>query len=93
MSNRHPTPRPTHDRLRSLEARVVTAERERKDISRAVVALLRRIFRRCQGKRVNHLSRQMTPEEAISLHVQLQAHGVQTRKGSSVNEAPARHGA
>lgn len=45
-------------------------------LSRTVLALLRRIFRRCQGKPVNTHSRQMTPEEAVDLHARMVAHGV-----------------
>jgi hypothetical protein len=61
-------------------------------ITRAISALLRRVFCRCQGRAVNHMSRQMTPEEAVDLRVCLNAHGVQDRKGSSVNEAPSHSG-
>jgi hypothetical protein len=71
----------------------VDAERRHESLSRAVLALLLRIFRRCQGKPVNHLSRQMTPEEAVELHARLESHGVQGRKGSSVNESPCKSGA
>jgi hypothetical protein len=67
----------------------MACDRARANITRAVSALLRRIFCRCQGRSVNHLSRQMTPEEAVDLRARLNAHGVQDRKGSSVNEAPS----
>ncbi len=71
----------------------MTSELGQSYIARLTVALMRRIFRRCQGKPVNKLSRQMTPEEAVEFHACLDAHGVQGRKGSSVNEAPSRSGA
>lgn len=61
-------------------------------ITRAISVLLRRLFCRCQGRSVNHLSRQMTPEEAVDLRARLNAHGVQDRRGSSVNEASSHSG-
>jgi hypothetical protein len=70
----------------------VDVERRTEGLSRGVLALLRRIFRRCQGKPVNRLSRQMTPEEAVEMHACLEAHGIQGRKGSSVNEVPSHSG-
>lgn len=66
----------------------MATERRSAGLSRAVLSLLRRIFRHCQGKPVNHTSRQMTPEEAVDFHARMAAHGVQNRKGSSVNEVP-----
>ena len=51
-------------------------DRHRATLSHTVLALLRRIFRRCQGKPVNTHSRQMTPEEAVELHARMAAHGV-----------------
>lgn len=51
-------------------------ERHTATLSHTVLALLRRIFRRCQGLPVNNKSRQMTPEEAIELHARMAAHGV-----------------
>ncbi len=54
----------------------MAAEQRHAGLSRAVLSLLRRIFRRCQGKPVNRHSRQMTPEEAVDLHARMAAHGV-----------------
>lgn len=68
--------RMTHDRLRSLEQRAMVTETGQASIARAVVALMRRIFRHCRGKPVNTHSRQMTPEEALELHGRLVQHGV-----------------
>lgn len=95
MSTRAPKPRPTLVHLRSLEERLVAAERRNAGLSRAVLSLLRRIFRRCQGKPVNQLSRQMTPEEAVELHARMAAHGVavdddETRGGTPRRERAAR---
>lgn len=71
---------------------MATVDRSRVNIMRAVSALLRQVFCRCQGRAVNRLSRQMTPEEAVDLRARLNAHGVQDRKGSSVSEAPSHNG-
>ncbi len=54
----------------------MSAEHHQNRIARSLVALMRRIFRRCQGKPVNHLSRQMTAEEAVYFHETMAAHGV-----------------
>lgn len=54
----------------------MATERRHAGLSRSVLALLRRIFQRCQGKPVNKLSRQMTPEEAVELHARMRAHGI-----------------
>lgn len=62
-------------------------------IARMARAMMRRIFKNCQGKPVNKRSRQMTPEEAVEFQERMEAHGVQGRKGSSVNESPRRSGA
>ena len=54
----------------------MATESNQNSLARSLVALMRRIFRRCQGKPVNHLSRQMTPEEAVKFHETMSAHGV-----------------
>lgn len=51
-------------------------DRFTKSMARSLLAILRRIFRRCHGRPVNHLSRQMTPDEAVDLHARMAAHGV-----------------
>jgi hypothetical protein len=51
-------------------------DRHTSALTRNMLALLRRIFRRCQGRPVNAVSRQMTPEEAVDLHARLAAHGL-----------------
>lgn len=51
-------------------------DRHTSNLTRNVLALLRRIFRRCQGKPVNKLSRQLTPAEAVEFHAQMAAHKV-----------------
>jgi len=76
MNTRAPKPRPTHAQIQSLTERLMAAEQRHAGLSRAVLSLLRRIFRRCQGKPVNRHSRQMTPEEAVDLHARMVAHGV-----------------
>lgn len=76
MHTRDPKPRPTHVQIQSLTDRLMAAERRHEGLSRAVLSLIRRIFRRCQGKPVNRLSRQMTPEEAVDLRATLAAHGM-----------------
>lgn len=69
-------PPTTHERLQSLEDRAVATESNQNSLARSLVALMRRIFRRCQGKPVNHLSRQMTAEEAVKFHETMSAHGI-----------------
>lgn len=64
----------------------MTTENRQDNIGHLLWATVRRIFRRCQGKPVNNHSRQMTPEEAVDFHERMAAHGIQNRKGSSVNE-------
>lgn len=54
----------------------MATEFNQNSLARSLVALMRRIFRRCQGKPVNHLSRQMTPEEAVNFHESMAAHGI-----------------
>lgn len=69
-------------------------ERHTATLSHTVLALLRRIFRRCQGLPVNKVSRQMTAEEAIELHARMAAHGVpdddETRGGTPREKRVAR---
>jgi type III secretory pathway lipoprotein EscJ len=64
-------------------------------MARAVLSLLRRVFCRSQGKAVNQLSRQMTPEEAVELRARLASHGVavdddESRDGNTRRERAAR---
>lgn len=62
-------------------------ERKQSMVSRLACALMRRVFKNCQGKSVNKISRQMTPEEAVDFYEEMAARARRAkRKGSSVNE-------
>jgi hypothetical protein len=66
-------------------------DRHTATLSRTVLAMLRRIFRRCQGRPVNAISREMTPEEAVELQARMSAHGMHTTDDDeSRDETPHR---
>lgn len=71
----------------------MTAENRQDNMGHLLWATVRRLFRRCQGRPVNNLSRQLTPEEAVDFQEEMaERERREMRKGSSVNEVPEKTG-